>query len=63
MDNSSLALKFSFPYCPAKNNKKIVAKDGGDQIGLHVVPIISTVGGDASHGSHRAVAPMPLPGQ
>ena len=29
---------------------------GGDQI--HLVTVISKVGGDASHGSHRAVAPM-----
>ena len=25
---------------------------------MHSVPVISKVGGDASHGSHREVAPM-----
>jgi len=42
----------SFPQCPAKR-KQPVAKVGGDQI--HLVP---KVGGDASHGSHIAVAPI-----
>ena len=42
----------SFPQCPAKRRQP-VAKVGGDQI--HLVP---KVGGDASHGSHIAVAPI-----
>ena len=37
-------------------NWQPVAKVGGNQI--HSVPMISEVGGDASYGSHRAVAPM-----
>ena len=44
-----------FPRCPAKKWQP-VAKVGGDQI--HSVPVISKVGGDASHGSRRVVAPM-----
>ena len=44
----------SFPHCP-EEKRQPVAKVGWDQI--HSVPIISKVGGDASHGSHRLVAP------
>jgi len=36
--------------------RQSVAKVRGDQI--YFVPAISKVGGDASHGSHRVVAPM-----
>ena len=36
-----------------------VAKVGGNKI--HSVPVISRVGGDASHGSHSAVVPTILP--
>ena len=39
-----------------REERQPVAKVGGDQI--HSVPVISRVGGDASHGSRMAVAPM-----
>ena len=54
--------KFSQEVCEStklptlsRGKRQPVAKVGWDQI--HSVPIISKVGGDASHGSHRLVAP------
>ena len=46
----------SFRQCLAKKLQS-VARVGGDQ--MQLVPVISEVGGDASHRSHRVVAPMP----
>ena len=40
----------------SEKHAQSVIKVGGDQMGL--VPKPSKVGGDASHGSHRVVAPM-----
>ena len=45
-----------FPQHLTTTKWQPVAKAGGDQIQL--VLMISKVGGDASHGSHRMVAPM-----
>ena len=52
-----LALKFSFTQCRAKNAKDSCKSWRGQ---IHLVPIISKVGGNASHGSHKAVAPVYL---
>jgi len=41
---------------PGSNKCMYVCKVRGDQI--QVVPVISRLGGDASHGSHGAVAPV-----
>ena len=49
-----------FPECPVKNDSQLQKLDG-DQI--HLVTMISRVGGDASHGSHRTATPMESPHQ
>ena len=49
-----------FPECPVKNDSQLQKLDG-DQI--HLVTMISRVGADASHGSHRTATPMESPHQ
>jgi len=44
----------SFPHWPAKNDTQLQKLIGRDQI--HLVPVISKVAGDASHGSYRVDA-------